>query len=56
MGGRETVLALARHANTAPRPAPAPLCTPQSIWFKRLRDTDDHKERLEGFYGGQAHA
>lgn len=24
--------------------------------FTKLRDTDDHAERLEGFYGGQAHA
>lgn len=29
---------------------------PQSIWFKKLRDTDCHKARLESFYGGQAHA
>ncbi|KAL4451296.1 hypothetical protein ABPG77_009368 [Micractinium sp. CCAP 211/92] len=28
----------------------------KNIWFKKLQDTDDHAERLEGFYSGQAHA
>jgi len=28
----------------------------KNIWFKKLADTDDHAERLEQFYGPQAHA
>lgn len=28
----------------------------QSIWLKKIKDTDSHKERLESFYGAQAHA
>eukprot|EP00887_Chlorella_sp_A99_P007332 scaffold2.g7332.t1 len=34
----------------------ADLLVLKTIWLKRLKDTDDHKERLEGFYGPQAHA
>lgn len=28
----------------------------KNIWFKKLAETDDHAERLEEFYKGQAHA
>lgn len=28
----------------------------KNIWFKKLADTEDHAERLEHFYGAQAHA
>lgn len=28
----------------------------KNIWFKKLAKTDDHAERLEQFYGPQAHA
>lgn len=28
----------------------------KNIWFKKLAETDDHAERLEQFYGPQAHA
>lgn len=37
-------------------PLQSDLLVLKSIWFKKLADTDDHKERLEQFYGPQAHA